>query len=155
MFVYSLFSFKKKVLFLSLVGRFMVVGQCGLVGGLLGLWVGCWIRGVGGLVVVVCQNWWLWFAGIVVFGFGLLKFWVVEIGLVFAGIVGWFAGLLKSVCWNCGLLKSVCWNCQNWLDVISGFASSTGAVIGSQGCGCGGRGGLYLVWPMVCVACDR
>ena len=72
----------------------------------------------------------MWFAGIV--EIGLLEFWVAEIGLVFAGIVGQFGGKLKSVCWNCGLLKSVCWN---WLDVSFGFAGSTSLVIGSWGCG--------------------
>ena len=122
----------------------MVVGQCGLVGGSLGSWVG----GLQGLWVV----WWLWvariggcgllelFVGIVEIDF--LELWVVEIGLVFAGIMGQFGGLLKSVCWN-------------WLDVSSSFVGSTSLVIGSWGCGCGDHVGLYLDRPMVCVACDR
>ena len=117
---------------------------------------------VGGFVLGLWVVWWLWFARIGGCGLqklwfwvariaeiGLLEFWVVEIGLVLAGIMGC---LLKSVCWNCGLLKSVCWN---WLDVSSGFAGSTSPVLGSWGCGCGGRGGLYLDRPMVCVDCDN
>ena len=121
---------------------------------------------VGGFMLSSWVVWWLWFSriggcGLLELWFwvvgiaeiDLLEFWVVEIGLVFAGIVGQFAGLLKSFCWNCGLLKLVCWNCWNWLGVSSGFVGSTSPVIGSWGCGCGGRGGLYLDRPMVCVAC--
>ena len=124
----------------------------GFVGGLLDSWCG-WVRGwFGGcglleLVVVVCKN----------CGFGLLELlksvcWNFGLLKSVWCLLELWVGLLKSVCWNCGLLKSVCWN---WLDVSSGFAGSTNPVIGSWGCGCGGRGGLYLDRPMVCVDCDN
>ena len=102
---------------------------------------------VGGLVVVVCKN----------CGFGLLELlksvcWNFGLLKSVLCLLELWVGLLKSICWNYGLLKSVCWN---WLDVSSGFAGSTSPVIGSWGCGCGGRGGLYLDRPMVCVDCDN
>ena len=97
-------------------------GQCGLVGGLLGLW---WVAGfVGGLpdswygwmdLCWVC-GWfdgcgllelWIWVARIA--KISLLEFWVVEIGFVLAGIMGWFAeiGLLELWVAKIGLLELV------------------------------------------------
>ena len=118
--------------------------SCGWVAGfVVGFWVCEWVAGF-----MVCMGLcWVrkWFDG-----YGLLEL---------VDVVYWNCGfrlleLLKSICWNFGLLKLVCWNCWNWLDVSSGFAGSTSPTIGSLGCDCGGRGGLYLDRPMVCVACD-
>ena len=102
----------------------------------VGLWVGRWVRGgllgswvvagfvvwVGGFVLGLWVVWWLWFARIGGNGLqklwfwvariaeiGLLEFWVVEIDLVLAGIMGWFAeiGLLELWVAKIGLLELV------------------------------------------------
>ena len=63
-----------------------------------------WFARIGGCGL---QKLWFWVARIA--EIGLLEFWVVEIGLVLAGIMGWFAeiGLLELWVAKIGLLELV------------------------------------------------